>query len=267
MDWALVPCGKCPTCSARRASQWSFRLMQQEKISINAQFITLTYATQHVPITKNGRLTVCKNDIQLFFKRLRKAHELVKDYDVETYPIKYYCVAEYGSKTSRPHYHIIMFNARTELIQKAWNLGEVHYGTVNGASIGYTLKYISKPKTAGKEQGDDRNREFCLMSKGLGKNYLTPKMVKWHMADMYQRLYCNLPDGKKVSMPRYYKDKCYEQAVYKKISLYQQDKIKLAEQKAIKKHGSITELEKWRINKAQAAIRNQETKNRKLQKL
>ena len=87
------------------------------------------------------------------------------------------------------------------------------------------------------------------------------------MADMYTRLYCNLPDGKKISMPRYYKDKCYSHDVYKKISLYQQDLIKLAEEKAIKEHGNITELEKWRIQKAIAAIRKQNIQNLKLEKI
>lgn len=34
-------------------------------------------------------------------------------------------------------------------------------------------------------------------------------MRKWHMADADNRMYCNLTDGKKISMPRYYKLKLY----------------------------------------------------------
>lgn len=34
-------------------------------------------------------------------------------------------------------------------------------------------------------------------------------MVKWHKADVTERLYCNYEGGKKMSMPRYYKDKIY----------------------------------------------------------
>lgn len=34
-------------------------------------------------------------------------------------------------------------------------------------------------------------------------------MIKWHKADLLNRMYVNLPDGKKASMPRYYKDKIY----------------------------------------------------------
>lgn len=47
------------------------------------------------------------------------------------------------------------------------------------------------------------------MSKGLGKNYLTEQMVTWHLAKPVERQYCNLQDGKKISMPRYYKDKIF----------------------------------------------------------
>lgn len=218
-----VPCGKCPPCRARRASGWSFRLMQQAKVSDSSHFITLTYATDKVPISKQGFMSLDKRDVQLFFKRLRKAHNncqaLSNNRQVaagfeqrSTTPgIKYYVCGEYGDTTHRPHYHAIMFNVRIELIQDAWQNGNVHYGTVNGASIGYTLKYMCKPPSAiGKYEWDDRLPEFSLMSKGLGVNYLTPGIKKYHYDDLENRMYCPLEDGKKIAMPRYYKNKLYD---------------------------------------------------------
>lgn len=160
-----VPCGKCPECTARRVSGWSFRLMQEEKNSISAHFITLTYDTNHVHITPNGFMGLKKRDLQLFFKRLRKAH--AKDLAFGGKRIKYYACGEYGGRTLRPHYHVILFNAKCELIQGAWQLGSVHYGKVSGASVGYTLKYISKPSKIPMHRNDDRLKEFALMSKGL----------------------------------------------------------------------------------------------------
>lgn len=157
MVWQAFPCGKCPPCLARRASSWSFRLMQQEKVSSNAHFITLTYDTTHVPLTENGFMSLRKRDVQLFFKRLRKAQGDNR--------IKYYLCGEYGGKTYRPHYHILLYNVQLELIQPAWSLGQVHYGTVTGASIGYTLKYMTKEKRIPLHQNDDRVPEFSLMSK------------------------------------------------------------------------------------------------------
>lgn len=161
----IVPCSKCLNCKKRRVSGWSFRLMQQLKISQSARFITLTYDTNHVPITKRGFMSLDKTDFQKFIKRLRKAQKDVGN-------IKYYAVGEYGGRTMRPHYHAIIFNADVKLIQPAWSLngidiGMVHYGEVNEATIGYTLKYISKASKVPLHRNDDRVKEFSLMSKDL----------------------------------------------------------------------------------------------------
>lgn len=215
-DKVDVPCGKCPRCVSRKISEWSFRLLQQDKVSTNSSFITLTYGTDHLPFTKSGRMDLHKRDLQLFFKRLRKAHErrllLSRDGRLSrNKPIKYFAVGEYGSNYERPHYHVILFNCRDELIQDAWQNGNVYYGKVSGASVGYCLKYIMKRGRVGKKKGDDRTPEFALMSKGLGANYLTEAMKLWHTADVGGRMYCNLTDGKKIAMPRYYKDKIYDE--------------------------------------------------------
>jgi len=202
-DEIPVPCGRCPVCSARRVSAWSFRLMKEEERSSSSFFITLTYDTTHVPISKNGFMTLKKKDLQDYFKRLRKLNEE---------KIKYYAVGEYGGKTQRPHYHIILFNAKLETVLKAWSLkskflGEYHVGNITEASVGYTLKYINKEKKIPMHRNDDRQKEFSLMSKKMGLNYLTEKIIKWHKADIGNRMYCNLKDGKKIAMPKYFKEK------------------------------------------------------------
>lgn len=217
-----VPCGKCPNCLARRVSGWSFRLMQEDKIALSAHFITLTYDTKHVPITRNGFMSLSKRDLQLFFKRLRKVSP-------RGLKIKYYAAGEYGGNTRRPHYHIILFNAKLEKIQPAWDLGNVHYGVVSAASVGYTLKYISKPAKIPLHSNDDRLREFALMSKGLGENYLTEQMVNWHHDDLDNRMYVNLEGGKKASMPRYYKEKVYTELERKRIGYLAREKMLEAE--------------------------------------
>lgn len=201
-DEIPVPCGKCPACYARRVSQWSFRLIQEDKVSHSSHFITLTYATEHVPITARGFMDLSKRDLQLFFKRLRFINDK---------KIKYYAVGEYGGKGMRPHYHVILFNADLNTIQKAWQLGNVHYGQVTGASVGYTLKYMSKQARIPLHKNDDRTPEFGLMSKRLGISYMTPAMIKWHHACKHERMYVTTVQGQKVAMPRYYKDKIYDE--------------------------------------------------------
>jgi len=86
-------------------------------------------------------------------------------------------------------------------------IGNVHFGEVNPATICYTLKYMEKPKQIKKH--DSRQPEFSLMSKKLGADYLTKAMVSWHKADTENRSYVNIGDGKKGSMPRYYREKIY----------------------------------------------------------
>lgn len=234
-----VPCGKCPACYARRISGWSFRLMQEEKISSSAHFITLTYDTTHVPITRNGFMELKKRDVQLFIKRLRKAHDTrkmeTKQRVVHSLPIKYYAVGEYGGKTKRPHYHAILFNSEPELIEKAWQLGQIHYGKVSAASVGYTMKYMSKPAKIPMHKNDDRQPEFSLMSKGLGASYMTAQMLKWHKADLLERMYLNIEDGKKIAMPRYYKDKIYNHDERSLVGGYQKGQME-AKQKELEQN-------------------------------
>lgn len=196
----ILPCGKCPYCYKKRISSWSFRLMEEDKISSSSHFITLTYDTPYIKLTSNGYMDLNKRDIQLFMKRLRKTNP---------FPLKYYLCGEYGGKTYRPHYHIILFNAKQETIQNAWKMGQVHYGTVSEASVGYTLKYMEKLSKIPLHKNDDRTKEFSLMSKGLGKSYMSEKAIQWHKNDLENRMYCNIKDNKKITMPRYYKDKIY----------------------------------------------------------
>lgn len=215
-----IPCGRCPECLKRKISGWSFRLIQEEKKSTSAYFLTLTYDTATVPLTASKFMNLDKRDVQLFFKKLRKTHSS---------KLKYYLCGEYGSKTNRPHYHVILFNARVDLIQPAWQHGSIHYGSVSGASIGYTLKYISKPKRIPLFPGDDRLPEFSLMSKGLGAQYLTPQMIAWHQADLENRLCHKIEGNKTISMPRYYKQKIY-QAIAKNLNQDPETQEKTIEQ-------------------------------------
>jgi len=134
--------------------------MQQYKQCQLAYFITLTYADQQATRTPNGFLNLSKRHPQLFLKRLRKAKT-----GNTTSDIKYYLVGEYGANTKRPHYHAIIFNADIPSIEKAWSHGSVHFGSVNEASVGYTLKYMFKKGQIPAHKADDRQPEFALMSK------------------------------------------------------------------------------------------------------
>lgn len=212
-----VPCGKCPACVKRKQSAWSFRLMQEEKRADISHFITLTYDVKHVPLSERGLMTLVKEHFQLFMKRLRKLST------VNSYPIRYYAVGEYGKERLRPHYHAIIFNAEIRDIEKAWQLGSIHYGKVEGASVGYCLKYMLKANSkVGIWDNDDRQPEFALMSKGIGKKYLSDEVMQWHLADLPNRMYVTVADNKKCTMPRYYKDKIFKDENFENVEQMQQ---------------------------------------------
>lgn len=201
-----VPCGRCYDCRLRSVNQWIFRLQQEEKRSTSSYFVTLTYSTQHVPITPHGYMTLDYSDVQKFWKRLRKLPTSTK--------LKYFVVGEYGSKKMRPHYHAIVLNAVMSDVLLAWNLGDVHFGGVTAASIAYTLKYMMKDSVIPKHSKDDRAKEFRKMSKGLGANYLTDAIHKFHN-ERPNDLFIPLVSGHVIALPRYYRLRLFSDQVQK----------------------------------------------------
>ena len=97
-----IPCGQCYGCIEDKRREWFVRLNSHLESADSASFITLTYEDEKLPKTSEGIHTLCKEDLQKFFKRLRYYYKWKK--------IKYYAVGEYGTKTERPHYHAIIFN-------------------------------------------------------------------------------------------------------------------------------------------------------------
>lgn len=217
--WYNVPCGKCPTCLQSRSNSWLVRLIEEDKIAQTAYFVTLTYTEDTVPISDARLRTLQKSDFQNFVKRLRKISSRI----LETRngincvgSIRYYCAGEYGEKFQRPHYHAIIFNATEANIRRAWQLsletiGDVDVVPNSDAAMAYTLKYLHKGRIIPAFKGDDRLPEFSLMSKGLGISYLTPQMVAYHQDDK-TRFYATLPGGVKTPLPRYLKNKIYNEA-------------------------------------------------------
>jgi len=204
-----VPCGKCIACQSNRREHWSVRLEEELRVSSSAYFVTLTFSEEPV----NG---VGTEIFQKYMKRLRKAVSL-KCPDAR---LRYYCTAEYGANTFRPHYHLLLFNLPPNCyddITSCWTdfsedseslrykCGFTHVGKVTPATINYTTKYMIKD--AGFSQVLEDNllsKPRSYMSKGLGKAYCV-RMKEWHAAVPEKRVYVPTKDGRKRSMPRYYK--------------------------------------------------------------
>lgn len=214
----IVPCGRCLNCLETKRDQWSFRIRQEMKQALSAKFLTLTYSDETVPVTENGELELDKKHMQLFMKKLRKIDAkhhrrtnrtvlspIVPPRGYKWPPIRYYTVGEYGTNTHRPHYHSIMFNLHRDTVAKLsdiWGRGNVQAGSVNPASIHYVTKYVIN------RVGDysQKQKPFAQISQGLGRNYLDN--AKWHK-DGSLKTYV-VQDGMKMTIPRYYKDKLFD---------------------------------------------------------
>lgn len=207
-----MPCGACNYCLGNKRADWTFRVLNELKTASTAVFLTMTYDDKHVRYDEtSGEQTLCKRDVQLFTKVLRKANA-----KISPEKLRYYTVGEYGTETSRPHYHSIMFNVDPGLKNKLptfWPHGHMDVDEVTHGSIHYVTKYvINRP-------GDYSGREkpFALISNkpGLGSNYLTPQMIQWHLDE--KRTYTQQL-GQTQRLPRYYKDKIFTKAVRARLA-------------------------------------------------
>lgn len=216
-----VPCGQCINCLQNKRAEWTFRLEKELKNARSAWFITLTYCEEDAPLVDVGTYSLYKRDLGLFIKNIRKQSDYIITKHLQKNPIaseklkhlkiKYYAVGEYGDKTNRPHYHMIIFNlprAIIEKIDKIWKKGFVKVGTCNTASIHYVCKYvINRHNTP-----EGCEKPFSFISNGIGIDYTITNKKTHNTLNPYLT-----KDGYKQSMPRYYKNKLYTEDELKTI--------------------------------------------------
>lgn len=207
-QYLVVNCRKCLECRQKRANEWALRCMAEaQKYSQNC-FITLTY--------EKSPIWLQKRDLQLFFKRLRKA----------IYPqkIKYFACGEYGTLKSRPHYHCIIFGFdfqdkylwskspkgypifRSNLLEQIWTAGNSTIQAVTIDSCAYCALY-SSPQKHEMPKLLQRVPEFNLMSKNLGTDFLLSNMETYLQTDEIWY------DGKKHNIPQYILNKYFGEGV------------------------------------------------------
>lgn len=212
-----VPCGKCNYCLQANRAQWTFRLRQEMKVAESAHFLTMTYEDERLPLSPSGRPELRKKHVQDFMKRLRKDHAktgktIWKDtkyaHRSSKWPsLRYYFVGEYGTKTARPHYHAIMFNLHSDslgTIADVWGKGHVQIAPATPATIHYVTKYVINRH---EHAQDDYTKPFANISKGMGLTYLQHN-AKWHQGNQLRNY--AIQDEHKVRLPRYYKDKLFD---------------------------------------------------------
>lgn len=206
-----IPCGKCLACRINRTREWTLRLLHEEVFSDSAYFVTFTYDEDHVKFDSYGNMAVCKDDVQKFFKRLRKALPGVE--------IRYFLNSEYGPESGRPHYHALIFNIPQDrmfenarriyrkgsisftcpFLMSIWQQGNVEFGTASKERAGYTAKYFINRK----DIDDILVPNFSLMSRrpGIGNSY-AHRIAEKVRSGINGCLNAN---GTYVALPRYYR--------------------------------------------------------------
>lgn len=226
MSDRTVPCGKCIPCLSRRQSDWTVRLSNEYYSSTGAIFVTLTYRDEDIPVRrvrpfydplKSSRPdavdlnVLCKRDVQLYLKRLRKA--------LSPNIIRFFCCGEYGPKTFRPHYHLILFNyprGYEKLIHDCWKKGYTTMSKVTPARIAYVAKYAACYTFLPDIYKQKDIRPFVTCSKGIGAQYLTDSMVTYHRETLSTFL---IQNGYKKPLPKYYKDRIFDDQMKYDISV------------------------------------------------
>lgn len=116
--WYDVPCGKCVECKSSRRNQYVLKLYNEFLNCSNAYFVTLTYNVDHVPYvissdTGEINLTLDIGDFQRCIKRVRRQYYYKHK---SNFKVVYFICGEYGSRTHRPHYHLVLFNVDDDFL-------------------------------------------------------------------------------------------------------------------------------------------------------
>lgn len=191
-----IPCGKCVGCRLDYSRQWADRMMLELDHSKCAVFITLTYNEENIPFCAEEDFVglpvwydLYKPHVSQFMKILRSRKEF------EDRELRFFASGEYGRKTKRPHYHLIVFGLSLDdfpdrQIQKYNELGQEIFKSdflesvwqykgfctvcaVSWNTFAYVSRYVLK-----KAYNEDlptcwNSPEFSLMSRrpGIGAYY------------------------------------------------------------------------------------------------
>lgn len=214
-EFVQIPCGKCIGCRLDYASSWADRLCVEalDFPSEKRWFLTLTYDDAHLPPAgASGIHTLVPRHLTLWMKRLRRRFPDAL--------VRFYASGEYGDKSGRPHYHVILFGVtfddlrvigktdlgyplfESPLMESIWSHGKVCIAEFSWNTASYVARYVLKKlKGKGARQAYDRAGivpEFCRMSRrpGIGFNRYDAH------TDSYQ-----LPNGRIGSLPKSFIEK------------------------------------------------------------
>lgn len=171
----------------------------------------------------DNRIPYCNtSDCQRFLKRLR-FHSKNK-YNEE---IRFYGVSEYGPRTYRPHWHLLLFfnsdelaSSIQQLVSESWSYGRTTCELSRGGSASYVASYVNSNVCLPSlylQHKEIRARSFH--SKGYGNNHVFPAQASIHELDKMSSILLN---GESISVngkaKQVYPSRAYKHTVFPRFS-------------------------------------------------
>ena len=225
-----IPCGQCIECRLARSREWADRMEMEKEFWADdwCYFLTLTYDNDHLP-TDHRFPTVPSlepDDVRLFMDRLRS---YFRD-NFKFTGMRFYLCGEYGTKTHRPHYHIIAFNCPVYLfkdivhlfnnfqgdpfyiskrLDDIWGKGFVCFSNVTWDTCCYTARYVTK-KLYKSDLTDIDGTDYELpylpeFSRASNRPGIGAPYWASHADKIIENRGIQLKSGRFVPIPRYFK--------------------------------------------------------------
>lgn len=243
-----IACGKCMECRKQKAREWKVRLLEDIKKNKNAHFITLTFSNQAIKAINELQIkrtllgysglienvnikdlsgyqkdnAIAKKAVRLFLERWRKKHKT---------SLRHWLVTELGHKgTENIHLHGLVWTDTPQDIGPLWKYGYVWDGYnkngkrinyVNQQTINYIVKYIHKADIQHKTY-----QSKVLTSPGMGRDYTTSfdvKKNKFNESNTNETY--RTPQGHKMALPTYWRNKLYNEQEREALWLHKLDKM------------------------------------------
>lgn len=171
----------------------------------------------------DNRIPYCNtSDCQKFLKRLR-FHSKNK-YNEE---IRFYGVSEYGPRTYRPHWHLLLFfnsdelaSSIQQLVSESWSYGRTTCELSRGGSASYVASYVNSNvclPTLYVQHKEIKARS--LHSKGYGNNHVFPAQASICEIDKMSSILLN---GESISVngkaKQIYPSRAYKRTVFPRFT-------------------------------------------------
>lgn len=216
-----VGCGNCIECRTQKAREWQVRLNEEIKVNKYAYFVTMTFSEESMEqftkeLKDNDENYIATIAVRRFLERYRKINKK---------SLKHWLITELGhNNTERLHIHGLLFNENeltNEEITKYWQYGYTFTGDYCTAkTINYIIKYVTKI--------DNNHRGYqpkIFCTAGLGESFITEQIKKTYKYDPSNiKEYYKLPNGQKVNLPIYYRNKLFTEDEKEKLWLNRLDK-------------------------------------------